>query len=359
VSGPAELRALTAARGIAAWGVVLYHVRLSIAGAPAGLVAGLAQGYLAVDFFFLLSGFVMWIAWGPRLHDAGWAAAPAFLQRRIARIWPLHATVLAGTVLLATVLALTGRADGELFAFDQLPLHAALVHNWGMTDRLTWNVPSWSISTELFAYLAFVPLTLAADLRRLSTPVLVALLAATLLGLHAVFAGLGYASPGAAIPQMGLFRCVVEFGAGTLLGALWMRWRGSPRSPLLLCAAVLAAAVAGVASGRAPQTLAVPAAFAALLMVLALTAGARGHPLEGRLLHYLGEISFATYLCHYPLWIAFKLAFVADPYAVPPALIALYLTLVLAGSVALHHLVERPAQRAINALRWRGPLARA
>ncbi|MFA6608003.1 MAG: acyltransferase, partial [Sphingomonas sp.] len=62
-----ELRALTGARGIAAWLVVLYHIRLSVAGLPQGVVAVLAKGYLAVDFFFLLSGFVIWLSWGERL----------------------------------------------------------------------------------------------------------------------------------------------------------------------------------------------------------------------------------------------------------------------------------------------------
>jgi len=61
-----ELRALTAARGVAAWLVVLYHIRLSIAGLPAPLVATLGKGYLAVDFFFLLSGFVIGYAYDDR-----------------------------------------------------------------------------------------------------------------------------------------------------------------------------------------------------------------------------------------------------------------------------------------------------
>ena len=65
-----ELRQLTGARGIAAWAVVLYHLRLSIAGLPAPAVAALGKGYLAVDFFFLLSGFVIWLAWHERLRPA-------------------------------------------------------------------------------------------------------------------------------------------------------------------------------------------------------------------------------------------------------------------------------------------------
>ena len=105
-----------------------------------------------------------------------------------------------------------------------------------------------------------------------------------------------------------------------------------------------------------PETLRVPTAFAAILLTLAITAGRRGNPLEGAALHYLGEISYATYLGHFLLWFVFKLALVDDVHAVHPLLTALFLALVLGSSVALHHLVERPAQRWINAWSPRRPL---
>ena len=58
----AELRPLTSLRGIAAWMVVLYHVRVAAARTLGPSVVGLAaKGYLAVDFFFMRSGFVLWL----------------------------------------------------------------------------------------------------------------------------------------------------------------------------------------------------------------------------------------------------------------------------------------------------------
>ena len=99
-----------------------------------------------------------------------------------------------------------------------------------------------------------------------------------------------------------------------------------------------------------PETLVVPALFAMLLMILALTTGRSHNPFETQAIHFLGEISYATYLSHFILWKAFKLAFVTDASAVSSALIALYLALVLLASIALYHLVERPAQRWLNTL---------
>lgn len=327
-----ELRALTSLRGIAAWLVVLYHIRGGIAGLPPAAEALFAKGYLAVDVFFLLSGFVIWLTWHQRLRDP--AAVPRFLQKRIARIWPLHAVMLGIAVALALLLRATGR-DDPAFPFAQLPLHFALVQNWGFTDALSWNDPAWSISCELAAYLLFPLLVLSLDWRRVPTPVLLATAAALLLALHLAMDGA--ATLGEDIPRHGLMRCLIEFAVGAILAALYLR-----RPHLRWTASVAGLAAAGWAAGL-PETLAAPATFAAALLTLALSAGMPRHPLEGRAIHRLGEISYATYLSHFLLWKAFKLPLTAP--TLSPPLVALYLTLVLAASVALYHGIERPAQR--------------
>jgi len=327
-----ELRALTSVRGIAAWLVVLYHIRGGIAGLPAPAEALFAKGYLAVDFFFLLSGFVIWLTWHDRLRDP--AAIPRFLHKRIARIWPLHAVMLAFALALALLLRATGR-DDPAFPFAQLPLHLALVQNWGLTDALSWNDPAWSISCELAAYLVFPLLVLAVDWRRLPTLPLLGIAAVLLLALH--LAMRGAATLGADIPRFGVIRCLAEFGVGTILAAIFLR-----RPPLLVVTIVMMAGGAAWMAGVA-ETLAAPATFAAALLALSLTAGRPAHPLEGRAIHQLGEISYATYLSHFLLWKAFKLPLAAS--ALSPIHVALYLAIVLAASVALYHGVERPAQR--------------
>jgi peptidoglycan/LPS O-acetylase OafA/YrhL len=153
------------------------------------------------------------------------------------------------------------------------------------------------------------------------------------------------------IVHFGVVRCLTEFAAGSALCALWLRWRQAPALPAILAFAFAGLVLIGWAVGL-PEQLAVPFAFAALLLALALTSGMRGNPLDWAPLHYLGEISYATYLSHFMLFVVFKLVFVSDAHAVYPMLIALYLAMVLASSVALYHLVERPAQRWVNALKF-------
>ena len=344
-----ELRALTSARGIAAWLVVLFHIRLSIAGLPRPAEAVLAKGYLAVDFFFLLSGFVIWMSWSERVGAGGLPAIPEFLRRRIARIWPLHLVMLGAGLCLALLLRLTGRESLQ-FPLAELPLHIALLQNWGFTAALSWNDPAWSISCELGAYLLFPLLVLIIDWRRVPAPAIMAAGAALLILLHTVFAWQGLATLGQQIPRFGLIRCLLEFACGTAIAALWLRWRDQWRAPALISAAVAVVLLGGWNVGLLAETLAVPASFAAILLALALTAGRPGNLLETAPLHYLGEISYATYLSHFLLWFAFKLALVRDAHAVGWPLIALYLVLVLASSAALYHGIERPAQRWINRL---------
>lgn len=351
MSGRAELRALTSLRGIAAWLVVLYHIRGSISGLPRGAERVLAQGYLAVDFFFLLSGFVIWMTWSERLRAEGLRAVPAFLRKRIARIWPLHGVMLAAAVALALLLAASGRHDAARFPWNELPLHVLLLQNWGFTSALAWNDPAWSISAELAAYLAFPLLALAIDWRRVPSAGVIAAIAAAFVLLAGIYAQAGASGLGEDITRLGLVRCLAEFGAGTAVGALWWRWRERPSRPAGVSLGVAVVALTGLFAGWLPQTAAVPAAFAALLLAAALTSGQPGNPLDARRLHALGEISYATYLGHFLLWFAFKLAFVRNAAAVPPALIALYLALVLISSILLYRYVERPAQAWINRTR--------
>lgn len=345
MSARSELRALTSARGIAAWLVVLYHIRQSLPPVPAPVMAVLDKGYLAVDFFFILSGFVIALAWRDRMAATGWRAVPEFLRRRFARVWPLHAFVLTGGAGLALALWATGRHDPVDFPFADLPLHYLLIQSWGLAP-LAWNEPAWSISAEAFAYLAFPLLVFSARPARLSDPGLIAA-ALGIAGLHAGILALdGMTLLGRDIPALGIPRCLTGFAIGGILFELWQRHRRSRRVGWI-ATGVVVAAMAGAGYG-VPETLAVPIGFAGLLLMLAFTTGAARHPLDGAILHRLGEWSYATYLAHYLMWKAFKLIFVADIGAIGWPMIGAFLALVLVSSAALYHWVELPAQAWLN-----------
>ena len=346
-----ELRPLTSARGIAAWYVVLYHIRLSASGTLApGVIAVLGKGYLAVDFFFVLSGFVIWLNYRALLGEHRLRAVRHFLWRRLARIYPLHLLILLGAVGFALACVATGRAQPPDMAWSTLPYHLLLLQNWGFLPHLGWNNPSWSISCELGAYLLFPLLVTGVDWRRLPSAALIAMLAALMIGLFALFAWAGKDLLGNDIPHLGLPRCLFEFAMGTITAALWLRWREAPGRPAILAAVIGAGALAAYAAS-AHEVASLPLAFVCVVLLLALTAE-RASLLKGRVIHWFGEISYATYLSHALLFMIFKIGFVRDVNDVPLPLLGLFLLIVLAASAALYHGFELPAQKWLNR---RGP----
>lgn len=342
------LPTLTGLRGFAALMVLFYHIRGGMTGfLPAHAIAVLAQGYLAVDLFFVLSGFVLWWTYGSEFRDRGVRAAPHFIVRRFARIFPLHMAILSAMVLFAAALIVSGRDPGEHYSFAELPAHYLLVQNWGFGDRLAWNDPAWSISTEWAAYLLLAGA--GGWLTRLprgawSFPLLAIAMAA---GLGWWFAATGRASIGDDIPATGLLRCLVEFGIGILLCQWWTAQREKPRGATIIHATALGlAAVATLFFGVAGSQPAAVPLIMTCIVILALQASTAPRPLlSGRIAQWLGDISYAVYLSHFFLWILFKLFFVDDPAMVHPAKISAFILLTLAASHLLHIALEVPARR--------------
>ncbi|GAA5055793.1 acyltransferase [Erythrobacter westpacificensis] len=345
-----HLAALTGLRGIAAWWVVFYHARLSLTEwMPEAGTAIAASGYLAVDLFFMLSGFVMWLNYGERLRREGAAGAPAFWWRRFARIWPLHAAVLGAMVAFALVLLATGR-DMANYPLAELPLHVLLVQNWGLTPELTWNHPAWSISTEVGAYLIFPLAAVAVRWGAMRPWALVAGVIVAALALHGVFTLAGAETLGEQITRLGLVRCIVQFGIGMMLANLWAVWSGRG-AIAAACAGASALCLVALWLFEGMDTLLVPLAFAALLLALALDEGPAARLLSTRPLVWLGDVSYATYLVHFPLLIALKLLAVDESLQIGPAAFAAYLLILLALSGGLYRWLEKPAQTWLNARR--------
>lgn len=351
MTAPRHLDALTGLRGIAAWMVVLYHVRLSLLHLlPGDVIAVLARGYLAVDLFFMLSGFVIWYNYEQRLRDGGWDATWQFLWRRFARVWPLHATVLAGFVGFAVALKLSGRSVSG-YPFAELPLHVLLMQNWGLTNALAWNHPAWSISTEFSAYLLF-PVVVSTWRSNTSRSIaVVGAVAALAALLYALFAVNGYDNLGENIPGLGLVRCLVEFAMGSLMCLLWGRWSEQRRAALHAALACFFIVVAGAAL-KLPEIALAPAVFWSALLAIALNRGIIARVLASSVPRYLGEISYSTYLAHFGLFIVFKMAFVGSGLQLSWTTFGGFVLMVLLVSMGLYHGLEKPAQRWLNS---RGP----
>lgn len=285
--------ALDSLRGLCALAVVLFHFRSD------GVISNLPfvrHSWMFVDFFFVLSGFVIAAAYAKRFEDRT-VGLTAFMGLRFGRIYPLHLFILLAMLALEIMLLLldfsgvTSRAPfhGNR-SLDALVSNLALLHSFGVEDRLTWNGPSWSIAAEMWMYLLFAVTFLV--FRRAGWLVLLLLgaLAALLLFYH---------SPNAlnTTYSMGFVRCLYGFALGT--GMFWLSQRQlAPAGTLWEIGAAIVVVLFVSQIGGGLLTLLAPWVFAAAVLVFAQGKGKLSHSLEGRHFVWLGAISYSTYMIH-------------------------------------------------------------
>ena len=158
--GKSELVWLTALRGAAALWVVLLHSQ-SLEGIDYGVCHSLklfiARGWLGVDLFFLLSGFVLSYSYADKMKTFHWASAKSFWMKRFARVYPTHLAVLLLYIPLVVPALMTGiLSDPEgQFTASKFFLQVSLLHGIGMFESTGWNHVSWAVSSEFFVYLLF------------------------------------------------------------------------------------------------------------------------------------------------------------------------------------------------------------
>ena len=264
------------------------------------------ESYLAVDFFFALSGFVLAHAYGERLL-AGMPPAQ-FMAVRLIRLYPLYGVALALSLVAALWDVAHGRAGiiglAEDLAFALVFLPSPLSSFF----LFPLNGPAWSLFCELVANAVY---GLAA--RWLRTPVLalvVALAGAVLAAaVHTSSLGFGSAGIGAMSDGFqrgalgaGLSRAAYSFFAGVLVYRLWLWWRPSIRIPPLLLILALGAIL--VADPPGPYQMAFDLTATLLLFPLLIVLGANSapHGILARACTLMGVASYAVYVLQVPLY---------------------------------------------------------
>jgi peptidoglycan/LPS O-acetylase OafA/YrhL len=148
---------LTPLRGIAALWVVVFHFQILVVQfVLPSQTRLLAKGYLMVDLFFIMSGFIICHVYQEGFKDG---LAPGVIRRfivaRFARIYPLHFFTLIVLIIAVAVLNRWSRIDDP----KAIASNFLLLHSFGINKSFTWNVPSWNISSEWWAYMVFPALT--------------------------------------------------------------------------------------------------------------------------------------------------------------------------------------------------------
>lgn len=338
---PANILELTSVRGFAAFAVVVFHIAFDERNDSIWMNI-VADGHLGVDLFFVLSGFILAHVYLDNF-ESGRFDFRRFMIKRVARIYPLHFVMLCGFIaiyILADLAGVGGEGTGQNWA--DLPYHVLLVHAWGFTQGHAWNFPSWSVSAEFFAYLCF-PLVLCV-MRRLSGVLAIALSLIWLLVISLSVGGLGMVMT-KMMYDFGVVRIAAEFPYGVALYLVFRR-HAIPQKvimPLLFLAVSLICILAIV---QFNETIIVLILGLMILLLANLSLHSSGTFLRSRVLVFLGEISYSTYMVH------ILFVFVLDRFVgrTGPGLVAALATiaafvLIYIASVILYYCVERPGRK--------------
>ncbi|MGF1787260.1 acyltransferase [Photobacterium swingsii] len=383
-----QLPLLTAIRGFAAFFVALFHARLVLFPQWKEEIASTSQllenGYLWVDIFFILSGFVMMHVYRDSFQQgctmAKWRH---FMWLRFSRIYPLFLTTLllllgwettkhiygigfyGGELLNSWGLAGIPAFQGPFNTSDTLFANLFLLQS--LTNQsLSWNFPGWSLSVEWLCYMLF-PIILALlsfNAKRSSwLPFLVFLL------LYGLISTTGTIDLTSGIPAFLRGLCGFSLGAWLCLIRIPQNMKRLISNDIVLFTLAISLGVLLHHQLKTGQILSVYLLFALLVFCGAnhtQNTSLFMRLFDNKLTQYLGDISYSVYLWHSVLLLigvevihqiapdftswwyqqhsigAFTLA------------LALYTAVLLAISTASYHLLEKPALRQLRS--W--PLAK-
>lgn len=355
-------------RGVAALLILWYHIHEGFAFAHGdAVISGINHGYLAVDFFFILSGFVIAYAYDDR-WEKGFTLGQ-FFRRRLIR---LHPMVIAGALIGALSFAIAGftRWNGShsgLFSVILATVCGALMlpavpgtamDVRGNAEAFSLNGPAWSLFFEYIGNIIYALL-----LRRLSTGAIavIAVILGAGLSFLTVFdvTGAGCLSVGWTMADWGFFsglvRMMFPFTTGMLLARLFRP--GKIKGAFWICSAALAAIFfvpfiengGTVSKNGIYEMLCIMILFPVIVWTGA--SGATTHKVSAGICKFLGDISFPLYITHYPVMYLFyawlidnEIFTLADSWAV----VILVLAVNIAVAYACLRLYDQPVRRYLS-----------
>lgn len=291
-----RFNALEGVRGFFCLVVVLAHFE---AGYHGKAFINAETLYYLVDIFFVFSGFLMsGLYWSTLRTRTDFID---YMIVRTGRVYPLHLALLLVFIAFEGLRLLLPAQwlDTAPFSGTNDPVaiinHLTLTQSMGVLDRNTWNFPSWSISTEYYAYVVFALLMILVQKSRTLAAVLmiagsIAVLAwQSDIGFHETIV-------------WGFFRCLAGFMVGVLIYPLYARTRHLKQYPR--CMTIVEIAAISVLLGFSlisadPQaSLLSPLVVGFLVWTFCYDAGVISRMFASRVLIYLGTISYSIYLNH-------------------------------------------------------------
>ncbi len=368
------LSSLTTLRGLAALLVILLHFNIfcfALAPWDGHLDQFIQRGYLWVDLFFLLSGFIMMHVYAESFNDGIWKNFKKFMRARFARIYPLHLF----SFLSMVAFFFWYRANYVLYPNDYLykfNVHTIwanllLVHSMGLYKIISWNTPSWSISVEWWMYVVFpfllIPFRKITNWKRIF--IFFSVVTGYLFIIYYLYP-ISSLTNGALDPSLkykldvtydfGFFRCFFGFLFGMLIYDLYRIDFGRHylnKNSSWILAMLFTVTVMTLATSDFIPIL----AFAAIILTSVYAEGGFSQRfLNLKPLIYLGDISYSLYLMHLPI-MYFLLNYLKKFPSIKMADIgwaaawlyaSIYLLIVILVSTLTYRFVEVPMRNKIN-----------
>lgn len=363
---PSYISSLTSLRGIAAILICFYHFEALLSSHEfPGLIDPhltqiISKGYLWVDFFFILSGFVITYVYGDKLRISSPIIIKKYLWARFSRIYPMHFTVmffaLALHILFKSSFTEYSTTNWWILNSDIKNFlgHLALLQTTRLVEPFSWNVPTWSIAAEFWTYflaIAIVPLLY----QKWKYVVLASIV--SLIGfwyiydLRATFL-VGWES--------GNFRCLFGFILG--ISTLRIYKLLHSKNSILgndVCYFGLVILVLISLHFSVSEVWAI-ASFCLLILSTSLNRGVPNKILNTRPLIFLGNISYSVYILHgllcliWSWWIDLDYL-ITNPYGIPGKfdqliwLLTFFFTLLMLSYLS-HRYIEIPSKKTLRAL---------
>ncbi len=310
------LTTLTPLRGIAALLVVIFHCNLMfVPFLPPGYTEFLNSGWLWVDFFFVLSGFIMCYAYGKYFQKGvSKSAYKKYIGARFARVYPLHfITAIWAFVCAVLIVHFASHLDpffAAIFNPKALPACLLLIQSMHIYLTAPLNTPSWSLSTEWWAYMIF-PFLVPYFIRLKNAGKLF-----TALFIIAFYIFLRYVLGPISMPafrpgptlnvltDFGFFRCLAGFFVGMLLFTFYEHRAGYSVLKrdwffVISFMGVIAAMHFGI------MDIIIVGFFPFILIAAAYNETRIKRILDTKLLQRFGDWSFSIYMVHVPIIFSF------------------------------------------------------
>lgn len=369
--------ALDSWRGVCAVFITLYHLPVLFHFSSSDFMHGT---YMAVDFFFVLSGFVITHSYFHKLNKI--ADLGSFIIRRVARLWPLHVFMLI--LLVGYEFLLLGATQAGIesprgifehrTSVEAIFSNVFFLHSMGLHDTNTWNLPSWSISVEFYTYMVFAVMAIAArKIWYVACVALVGMSAAVLVYIsqtNPMYIDWAY--------DFGFFRCIMSFFSGSLAYGIYMWVSKKGQKPLQYAVLFEVLAVILVVyfitfQSKTMFNMFAPLIFGFTIFIFAFEGGAVSKLLKIKPIGVLGKWSYSIYLTHFLLIqivmsfivvfekifkvsLKTEILFFGDPkfvvdfgnFALNDLLAVVYLAVTLGFSALTYKYVELKGQKWIN-----------